>query len=127
MRVGKSVWYAKRINDSNAEIAEYDKPIEIVTRCNYFTVMPVVSRGLMEIIKSGETLYDSWVATANGTIFDGMFKAGDLMWLDGEKPIETLEEKYGYGATATAQIKNVAEVNFSLSIRLERNQKQVLK
>lgn len=124
MRVGKSVWHARRINDLNAEIGEYEKPIKIVTRFNYLTVMPAVSRGFMEVVKSGETLYDTWTVTANGRYFDGKFKAGDLMWVDGESPIESVEKKYGNGASATAIIKNVAEVNFTIAIRLERNQNQ---
>lgn len=125
MRVGKSVWHAKRINDLNAEIGEYEKPTKIVTRFNYFTVMPASSRGFMEVLKSGETLYDTWTATANGRYFDGKFKAGDLMWVDGESPIESIENEYGNGASATAEIKNVAEVNLTIAIRLERNQNQV--
>ena len=125
MKVGKSVWHAKRINDLNAEIGLYDEPTEIVTRFNYFTVMPAVSRGFMEVLKSGETLYDTWTATANGRCFDEKFKAGDLMWVDGESPIESIEKEYGNGASATAEIKNVAEVNLTIAIRLERNQNQV--
>ena len=124
MRIGKSVWLSRRINNSNEE-AEYEKPIEIVTRANYFTVMPASSRGFMEVVKSGETLYDTWTAVANSRYFDGVINAGDLMWLDGEKPIETLENKYGYGASATAEVKNVSEVNLTISIRLERNYNQM--
>ena len=127
MRVGKSVWHARRINDLNAEIGEYEKPTEIVTRFNYLTVMPAVSRGFMEVIKSGETLYDTWTATANGRYFDGKFKEGDLMWLDGEQPpMDTeLDELYGYNESATAVIVNVAEVNQTIAIRLERNQNKI--
>lgn len=124
MRVGKSVWYAKRISPTNSIVEKYDKPIEIVTRFNYFTVMPVASRGLMEVIKSGEALYDTWTATANDRYFDGKFNAGDLFWLDGdEPPKETdISELFGYKDSATAIVKNVSSVNFSISIRLERNQ-----
>lgn len=126
MRIGKSVWHAKRIYLPDAEIPEYEKPIEIVTRCNHLTVMPVVSRGLTEIIKSGETMYSTWTVIANARIFDGVFKAGDLMWVDGAEPIEDLESQYGYGATANAIVKNVAYVNHTISITIERNQDQVL-
>ena len=150
MKVGKSIWHAKRINDLNAEIGEYEKPTEIVTRFNYLTVMPAVSRGFMEVLKSGETLYDTWTATANSKYFRDkrpfilgqselggnyvfsnskttkkFFKAGDLMWVDGESPIESIEEKYGNGASATAEIEYVGEVNLTIAIRLKRNQSQV--
>ena len=129
MTVGKSIWHARRINDLNAEIGEYEKPTEIVTRFNYLTVMPAVSRGFMEVIKSGETLYDTWTATANGRYFDGKFKAGDLMWVDGDTPpnVEDITETFGYRESATAEIKNVAEVNLTIAIRLERNQHKQIK
>lgn len=125
MKVGKSVWHARRINDLNAEIGEYEKPTEIVTRFNYLTVMPAVSRGFMEVIKSGETLYDTWTATANSKYFDGKFKVGDLMWVDDESPITDLEKEYGNGATANAVIKSALEVNHTINIILTRNQEQV--
>ena len=127
MRIGKCVWHSSRKNELNAEIGEYEKPTKIVTKFNYLTVMPAVSRGFMEVIKSGETLYDTWTATANGRYFDGKFKVGDLMWLDGEQPpMDTeLDELYGYNESATAVIVNVAEVNQTIAIRLERNQNQI--
>ena len=124
MRIGKAVWHAKRKKISNAEIAEYEKPTKIITRFNYFTVMPAVSRGFMEVVKSGETLYDTWTATANGRYFDGQFGVGDLMWLDGDEPPmqSELSKDFGYKQSATAEIKSVSEVNLTIDIRLERNQ-----
>ena len=96
MEIGKSVWLASRLNEINAEIPEYEKPVEIVTRVNYFTVMPAVSRGFMEVLKSGETLYNTWTATANGRYFNNKIKVGDLIWLDGEIPIESIENESSY-------------------------------
>lgn len=126
MRIGKKVWLAKRVETDNSEIPTYEKPIELVTRANYLTVMPSVANGL-EVLKGGENLYSSWNATANSMYFDGVIKAGDVMWLDGDKPIESVEEEYGYGASATAEVKSALEVNFSIAIKLERRQNQVLK
>lgn len=127
MKFGKSVWHASRINDFNAEIAEYDTPIEITTRPNYFTVMQATTRGFLEIMKYGETAQNYWTVIANGNAFDGKIKAGDVMWVDGESPINSVEEMYGNGASANAIVKNVAEVNHTISITLERNQNQILK
>ena len=127
MRIGKSVWLAKRLNEINAEIAEYDEPIEIITRPNYLTVMPASAGNYLEMLKSGENLYNSWNATANGFMFDGRIKAGDVMWLDGDKPIADIEQMYGNGASATAEVINVSEVNYTIAIRLQRRQNQVLK
>lgn len=127
MRVGQSIWVARRIVEDNAEIAHYEKPIEYRTQFNYLTVMPAVSRGYLEILKYGETAENVWTVVANSRVFGGVFSAGDLMWVDGEKPIESVEELYGNGASATAVVKNVAEVNNTISITLYRNQQQVKK
>jgi hypothetical protein len=125
MRVGESIWVANRINEDNAEIAEYAEPTEIRTRFNYFTVMPATSRGYMEVMKYGEDIDSTWVAIANDRAFHGKIKEGDLFWLDGEKPIPELEAEYGNGATATAVVKSVAYVNLTIAITLTRNKDQV--
>lgn len=125
MRIGDSVWHAKRVNIENAEIAEFENPIEIRTRCNFLTVMPATSRGFMEVMKYGEDIDSTWVAIANDRAFHGKIKEGDLFWLDGEKPIPELEAEYGNGATATAVVKSVAYVNFTIHITLTRNKEQV--
>jgi hypothetical protein len=125
MRVGESIWVANRINEDNAEIAEYAEPTEIRTRFNYFTVMPATSRGYMEVMKYGEDIDSTWVAIANDRAFHGKIKEGDLFWLDGETPIGELEAEYGNGATATAVVKSVSYVNLYISITLTRNKDQV--
>ena len=125
MRVGEKVWYATRLDIKNAEIATFDNPQEIITRFNYFTVMPAVNRGFLEILKYGEDLDSTWTAIANAMAFQGKIKVGDLFWLDGEKPIPALETEYGNGATATAVVKNVSYVNNTISITLTRNKDKV--
>lgn len=125
MRVGESIWHSARINENNAEMPDYEKPTEIRTRFNYFTVMPATSRGFMEVMKYGEDVDSTWTAIANDRAFHGKINAGDLFWLDGEKPIPELEEEYGNGSTATAVVKSVAYVNMTISITLTRNKDQV--
>lgn len=125
MRVGDSIWHSARINEANAEIAEFAEPTEIRTRFNYFTVMPATSRGYMEVMKYGEDIDSTWTAIANDRAFHGKINVGDLFWLDGEKPIPELEEEYGNGSTATAVVKSVAYGNISISITLTRNKEQV--
>lgn len=128
MRVGKSVWYANRINEFNAETEKFAEPIEVKTAWNYFTVMPAVSRGYLETMKYGERLLDTWTVIANGAKFADKIHEGDVMWINDSPFTEKnaiLEEEYGYGATANAVVKSVAEVNFTINITLERNQKQV--
>lgn len=125
MRVGESVWHASRINESNAEIAEYAKPTEIRTRFNYFTVMPATSRGFMEVMKYGEDVDSTWTAIANDRAFHGKINVGDLFWLDGEKPPETLSDEIGYAQSATAIVKSVSYVNLTIAITLTRNKDKV--
>lgn len=129
MKVGKSVWYANRINEPNAEISYFDKPVEIKTRWNYFTVMQAITRGYFEVKKYGETAENVWTVIANAKYFDGKINKGDVMWVDGESPFSEknadLEAEYGNGCTANAVVKNVAEVNYTISITLERNQNQI--
>lgn len=126
MRVGESIWHASRINEDNAEIADFANPTEIRTRFNYFTVMPATSRGFMEVMKYGEDVDSTWTAIANDRAFHGKIKEGDLFWLDGEKPIPELEAEYGNGATATAVVKSVAYVNLTIAITLTRNKDKVV-
>lgn len=121
MRVGERIWHSARINEANAEIAEFSEPTEIRTRFNYFTVMPATSRGFMEVMRYGEDIDNTWTAIANDRAFHGKIKEGDLFWIDGEKPIPELEAEYGNGATATAVVKSVAYVNYSIAITLTRN------
>ena len=125
MRVGDKVWFASRINEHNAEISEFAKPIEIKTQFNYFTVMPAASRGYMEVMKYGEDVDSTWTAIANDLAFHGKIKVGDLFWLDGEKPPETVTEEFGYAQSATAVVKSVSYVNLTIAITLTRNKDQV--
>ena len=131
MRVGDSVWFAKRISGENAEVAEYAEPIEIKTRFMYLTIQPAVTKGYIAIVEYGEKLSDTWNGVANGKYFKDFFHKGDVMWVDGESPwseknapIENMspDDGGGYGSTANAVIKNVAPVNFTISLTLERNQ-----
>lgn len=125
MRVGESVWHASRINEANAEIAEFSAPTEIRTQFNYFTVMPATSRGFMEVMKYGEDVDSTWTAIALDRAFHGKIKVGDLFWLDGEKPPQTTTDEFGYAQSATAIVKSVSYVNLTIAITLTRNKDQV--
>lgn len=125
MLKGKTVYLSTRKNTDDVDVAEYEKPTEIVLRPNYFSITPAVSRGALEFLKHGESVYDTWVATANARIFGNKIHAGDLMWIDGESPILELEEKYGNGATATAEVVKAVEVGYTLNIVLRTNEKQI--
>ena len=120
MRLGSKIWHSVRTSPDNAEIDEFSAPVEFVTRFNYITVQQAITRGYMEVVKYGEKLSNTWTVIANAAFFHDVFHVGDLMWVDGAEPDETAETTYGNGASANAVIKNVAEVNRTISITLER-------
>lgn len=125
MRFGSKVWLSRRIEIPNATMPSYEEPIEIITRPNYFTVMSAVGGGYVEVIKHGETIYDTWNVVANANAFSGKIKQGDLMWVDGQEPIEEIEKENGIGASANAIVNSVSEGNISLSIVLKTNHNKV--
>ena len=125
MRFGSKVWLSRRIEAPNATMPSYEEPIEIVTRPNYFTVMSAVGGGYIEVMKHGETIYDTWNVVANANAFSGKIKQGDLMWVDGQEPIEEIEKENGIGSSANAVVNSVSEGNISLSIVLKTNHRQV--
>lgn len=122
---GGFVWFSQRVNEKNAEVAEYGTPTKIRLDWNYFTIQPATSRGYMEVMKYGEDIDSTWTAIALDRAFHGKIKEGDLFWLDGDKPIPELEAEYGNGSTATAVVKSVAYVNLTIAITLTRNKDQV--
>lgn len=122
MRIGKSVWVSSRKNVGNNTRPIYDEPFVIKTRPNYFTVMPAIARGYAEFTKYGELANDIWTVIANSNVFSGVFKVGDLMWVDGASPQKDIEEDCGIGASANAKVVGVYEVNHTISITLQRKQ-----
>ena len=125
MKFCGKVYHSKRVDDKNARIARFEPSVGYAVRANYLSVMSAVSRGVMEVVKYGEDLTNTWTLIANRRAFDGVFKEGDLMWVDGESPIQEIEDEYGYGSSANAIIRSVIEVNETISVTLTRNKDQV--
>lgn len=127
MRFGQQVWHAKRKDIENATKPTFHEKTAHRTRPNYLSVMQASTRGSMEVMKYGEDLFSTWVVIARRVYFDGKFKEGDVMWVDGETPNEDLEQKYGCGCTANAVVKSVSVVDQTISIVLSRNKNKVTK
>lgn len=125
MRIGDFIWHSRRINPTNSETAEYGEPTKLQTRCNYITVMSATTRGLMEIMKYGEEVENTWTVIANNRFFNGKINVGDLFWVDNEIPIPEVESEYGVGSSATAIVRSVGYGNLSVYITLSRNQNQL--
>ena len=124
MDFGCYVWYSNRINDEQEEIPKYGEPVKVVTRPNYFTVMPVAGRGLLEVLKSGEAVHDYWTAMANSLVFEGKIKIGDLMWIDGDEPQKSDSSMFDYRQSATAVVEQVQKTRKTIQIYLKRNQEK---
>ena len=127
MNFGENIWYAKRINDYDAEQAEFGKPIQITTRPNYLTVMPAETGGYLQILKHGDTIFETWIVCINERILPNLLGIGDLLWVDGAKPNKDIETLYGNGASANAVVDSMSKGRLTTTVTLKRNQKQVLK
>ena len=127
MRSGDKVYLANRINDNIADTAEFSKPVEITLRANYFSIAPATSRGALEFLKHGESVHESWVCIANNRIFGRNIEIGDVMWIEGEQPLWELEEKYGYGYSANAEVAQSVSVGLTQYIVLRTNPKRQTK
>jgi hypothetical protein len=127
MRAGEEIYYASRKNIKNAEVPQYENPEKILTRFNYFSVMPASSSGNLAIMRYGEDIDNVWIAKANANAFQGKIKEGDLFWIDGEHPDEEIEKTHFVGASANAVVRNVSNFASTISITLTRNKNQVKK
>lgn len=117
MKIGSYVWYATKKHIPNAEITEYSKPIKITLRNNYFTCQPASTGGYLAITEFGEKISKTWICKANSLAFDGKINEGDLMWVDGDKPLGE-----DYENTANAKVVSVDKVDRTITIILEKNQ-----
>lgn len=119
MRNGQSVWHARRKAVDNAVMPEYEKPVEIVLRNNYFTCQPATSGGALAVFAYGENIYKTWTCSANARVFGEKIAEGDLFWVDGRKP-ESDKDDY----SANAVVKTASVSAFVMSIVLETNQNE---
>lgn len=117
MRIGDCVWYSNAKYEPNAEIVEYSKPVKITLRNNYFTCQPASSGGYLSIVEFGEKLSKTWLCKATTAVFCGKIKEGDLMWVDGDKPLGE-----DYENSANAKVVSVDIVDRTMTIILEKNQ-----
>jgi hypothetical protein len=76
-------------------------------------------------MKYGEDVDNTWIMVASMRAFGNEIKEGDLFWVDGKKPNEEIEEKYGNGASANAVVKSVRLGNHSIEITLTRNKNEI--
>lgn len=125
MRMNQVIYHAKKIDISNADLTQYESPTQILTQPNYFTIEKASSSGGLAIMQFGSQVNSVWNAVANSLFFKDEFKVGDLFWIEGEEPIESLEMELGIGSTANAVVTNVNDQGRTIVLTLSINKEQV--
>lgn len=125
MRMNQVIYHAKKIDISNADLTQYESPTQILTQTNYFTIEKASSSGGLAIMQFGSQVNSVWNAVANSLFFKDEFKVGDLFWIEGEEPIESLEMELGIGSTANAVVTNVTDQGRTIVLTLSINKEQV--
>lgn len=111
MKVGRSVWYCKKLENGN-----YAKPKEIVTRFNYFTVMG--KSGYSDIIQFGNQISSFLTAIAQPyDAWENVFESGDLFYCNGVAPSK---DEDWYGEKANYVVDDVDYGNTRIKITLKR-------
>lgn len=114
MRNHLYVWHCKRTSGDNAEFPTYVKPQKYELRFNHLTIQP--ASGYTSVLEFGEKVSRVWNGMASMKEFAGLFKEGDLMYIDGAEPDEQYENELGYGASANAKITSVREQNVMIKL-----------
>lgn len=108
MKLGDTIYYCKKVK---GKVEEYEAPIPITLRFNYFTLMPASEYN--DVAVYGEDIVSRYRAMANFSIWGLKFDVGDKFYIDYAKPDNNEE----YGKTANAEITAVLYQN--LFVRLE--------
>ena len=122
MRNGEKIWYCLRTSDDNAEIDTYAEPVmETVRPSTVFdpvsiTVQP--KNGFTDRLASGETTTkDQRIVLCPYPLWYGIFKEGDLFYLDGAKPQDD-EEFFGRGANY--YVDSIANQNEGIELSVKK-------
>lgn len=110
MRFNETIYYCKKKDG----IEEYEKPIAIILRRNYFSLMPNTSFRDTKIY--GEEIKKRYVAYANYHIWGKTFKEGDRLYIDNLKPNENEEN----GKNANAIIDGVSYDNLFIKLNIKK-------
>ena len=111
MKIGEKIYYCKKID---GEVEEYENPITIETRFNYFTIMP--NRSYADIKIYGKDIIKYYTAYANYKIWGDTFKEGDRLYIDNLKPNFEMEN----GLNANAIIDGVSYDNFFIKLSIKK-------
>ena len=110
MRFGDTIYYCKK----KEGVEQYEAPIPIVLRPNYFSLMP--ASGYSDVMVYGEDVNNRYRDYAPLKIWGTRFTEGDKFYIDYKKPIANEEN----GATANAEIKAVLYDNLFVKLEIRR-------
>lgn len=117
MRLGSKIYHCKQVIESDGYIS-YTEPKAYITKLFYLTVMP--ASGNMETEEHGEQISHKWNILANANYFEGIFKEGDVLYLEGQTP----DANADYGAGANALITSVRSQNKMIRVIAEKRDLQ---
>lgn len=114
MKNGESVYHCRRTSADTDTIRTYAPAKKYTLRFGYLTVQPAT--GYSSIVLYGKKITETWIAIANANAFNGVFKEGDLMYVDGAAPAAGHEN----GKGANAVVDYVSFQNKALRIVLKK-------
>lgn len=94
---------------------EYEKPAKYKLGFNYLTIMP--ASGYTNATAYGKDIGKIYTAIAKAQYFNGVFKEGDLLYIEGMEPNEN--ETY-IGEYANAEIDSVRYQNLYINITIRK-------
>lgn len=114
MTTGQSIWHCSFLGINENGVAEYSAPKEYKLYLNYLSINP--ASGYLATLQYGKDITKVWTMIANKLAFDGVFKEGDVLYIEGNKP--KIDACNGDGANARVQV--VLPFLKSITITLEK-------
>lgn len=93
MRFGEKIWYCTQLEQPNG-LQEFNPPVEITLRQHHCSVQPTSGYSALQTYGKDIINYQTMILQPYNT-WKGLFKEGDLFYLDGNEPSQENEEFYG--------------------------------
>lgn len=116
MKNGQKIYHCSSLGIVDG-FPSYSKPTEYTLRFNYLTIQP--KTGHWNNLPYGMDVARAWNGIAKESLFDGIFKEGDLLYLDGLIPNE---DEHEYGQTANGLIVSVLNRNRTIQLEITKRE-----
>lgn len=107
--------YIYHCKAKETEPIEYEEPTKYKLRFNYLTIMP--ASGYTNATAYGKDISRIYTGIAKAIYFNGVFKEGDLLYIEGLEPSEN--EAYN-GEYANAEIESVRYQNLFIMLTIRK-------